>query len=100
MPVEVDPLGRETDTLFTLGEFAGRDVLEIGSGDGRLTWRYARLARHVTAVEPFAPAHERSRTGLPPDLGDQVTLLHATLAEFAAANPASSLDLAIFSWSL
>jgi cyclopropane fatty-acyl-phospholipid synthase-like methyltransferase len=41
MTVRIDPEGNETDALFALVELEGQEVLEIGCGDGRLTWRYA-----------------------------------------------------------
>ena len=37
----------------TLVDLGGAEVLEIGCGDGRLTWRYAERAAYVTAIEPF-----------------------------------------------
>jgi hypothetical protein len=54
--IRIDPEQNETRALFSFVELDGRRVLEIGSGDGRLTWRYAERADHVTAVEPLAPA--------------------------------------------
>jgi tRNA G46 methylase TrmB len=42
--IHVDPEGNETAELFDLVDVEGREVLEIGSGDGRLTWRYADRA--------------------------------------------------------
>jgi cyclopropane fatty-acyl-phospholipid synthase-like methyltransferase len=44
MTVRTDPEGNETDTLFDLVDLGGAHVLEIGAGDGRLTWRYAHRA--------------------------------------------------------
>jgi 2-polyprenyl-3-methyl-5-hydroxy-6-metoxy-1,4-benzoquinol methylase len=94
--VRTDPEGNETDALFDLVEL---EVLEIGSGDGRLTWRYADRAAHVTAIEPFggsiARAKERLReTNLP------VEFRHANLEDFAADTDADVFDIALLSWSL
>lgn len=100
MTVSVDPEQNETRALFGLVDLDGRRVLEIGSGDSRLTWRYADRTAHVTAVEPFAPAVARAREKLPPELARRVTLRRATFGEFAAETLASSFDVAIFSWSL
>jgi len=41
MAVRTDPEGNETLALFDLVQLDGREVLEIGCGDGRLTRRYA-----------------------------------------------------------
>jgi SAM-dependent methyltransferase len=78
----------------------GRRALEIGSGDGRLTWRYADRAAHVTAVEPYAPAVARAQENVPPEISRRVVLRRAAFEEFAAENAGSSFDVAIFSWSL
>ena len=52
MTIRTDPENNEPNALFALADFNGRRVLEIGCGDGRLTWRYADKAAHVTAIEP------------------------------------------------
>jgi SAM-dependent methyltransferase len=100
MTVRADPEQNETRALLSFVDLDGRRVLEIGSGDGRLTWRYADWAAHVTAVEPFAPAVARAGQNVPPDLSRRVVLRRAAFEEFAAENAASSFDVAIFSWSL
>ena len=100
MTIKVDPEENEIGALFDFVDLDRVRVLEIGSGDGRLTWRYAERADQVTAVEPFAPAITRARQHLPRELGGRVVLRQATFAEFAAQAPASAFDTAIFSWSL
>jgi hypothetical protein len=44
MAVRIDPEGNEAHSLFDLADLAGQRVLKIGSGTGRLTWRYVRWA--------------------------------------------------------
>jgi cyclopropane fatty-acyl-phospholipid synthase-like methyltransferase len=100
MTVEVDADGQETNALFALVDFNGRHVLEIGSGDGRLTWRYATRAGRATAIEPFRPAHKRAVERLPADLRDRVALRNASFEEFAASSPPASFDIALLSWCL
>ncbi|HTJ61070.1 MAG TPA: methyltransferase domain-containing protein [Candidatus Saccharimonadales bacterium] len=34
------------------GYFRGKDVLDIGTGDGRLVWLIAPMARSVTGLDP------------------------------------------------
>jgi len=100
MTIRLDPENNETRALFDLAEFGGKHVLEIGCGDGRLTWRYAGRAAHVTAIDPFAPGIARARENLPPELQDRVEFLHAAFEAFAAAHAPSEFDMAILSWSL
>ena len=99
MAVEVDPQGHEAGALTALADFRGRRVLEVGSGDCRLTWRYAREATRVTAVEPFQPAHDRAFRNRPADLHDRVTLRNANLDDLAGSTLPSSFDLVFLSWS-
>ena len=99
MAIRVDPEGNETAALFGLAELQGCRVLEIGCGDGRLTWRYAGRAAHVTAIEPFegsiARAKERLReTDLP------VEFRHVSFEDFAAGTAADVFDVTLLSWSL
>jgi cyclopropane fatty-acyl-phospholipid synthase-like methyltransferase len=68
MTVRVDPEQNEIGALLDFVDLDGRRVLEIGSGDGRLTWRYADRVASVTAVEPFAPAVARAEDNLPREL--------------------------------
>jgi SAM-dependent methyltransferase len=100
MTIKVDPEENEIGALFDFVDLDGARVLEIGSGDCRLTWRYAGRVEQVTAVEPFAPAITRAREQLPRELEGRVVLRQAAFEEFAAQAPASAFDVAIFSWSL
>ena len=78
MPILLDPEGNESNALFNLPvAWTDASVLEIGSGDGRLTWRYADKVARVLAIE----------------------LLNLGLDEFERRNK-ERFDLAILSWSL
>src|SRR5215211_1251286 len=62
--ITVDPEANETNALFDLVQLDGAEVLEIGCGDGRLTWRYADRAARVTALEPFGDSIARANARL------------------------------------
>jgi ubiquinone/menaquinone biosynthesis C-methylase UbiE len=94
----VDPEGREIDALERLAPVDGLRVLELGCGDGRLTFRYARAAASVLAVDPDSERVEQARMTCPAELADQVTFAAVGAAEVEA--PRASFDLALFSWSL
>jgi cyclopropane fatty-acyl-phospholipid synthase-like methyltransferase len=98
--VRIDDEGNETDALFELADLDGREVLEIGCGDGRLTWRYADRAARVTAIEPFADGLARAEQSRPEHLRSKVELRRAALLDFAATSEADVVDVSILSWSL
>jgi tRNA A58 N-methylase Trm61 len=101
MPVRIDPEESETGILFEFaGGFAGKRVLEIGAGDGRLTWRYAAQAAHVTALEPKADKIAAAQEEMPASLRDRVTFLPDDLETFDPGEGASGFDLVILSWVL
>jgi hypothetical protein len=97
--VRTDPEGNETKELFDLVDLEGVHVLEIGAGDGRLTWRYAERTAHVTAVEPFEGSVSRAKeqlreTDLP------IEFRHVAFEDFAAGSDPEVFDVALLSWSL
>jgi 2-polyprenyl-3-methyl-5-hydroxy-6-metoxy-1,4-benzoquinol methylase len=100
MGIRTDPEGNETRALFDLADIDGADVLEIGCGDGRLTWRYADRAAHVTAIDPFQDAIARAKRQLSAALRTRVDLRHVAFEDFAAASEPDAFDVAILSWSL
>jgi 2-polyprenyl-3-methyl-5-hydroxy-6-metoxy-1,4-benzoquinol methylase len=97
--VRTDPEGNETDALFDLVELGGAHVLEIGAGDGRLTWRYAHRAARVTAVEPFEASIARANERLH-EKDVSVEFHHAAFEDFAADSDPDVFDVALLSWAL
>jgi ubiquinone/menaquinone biosynthesis C-methylase UbiE len=98
MAWRVDPEGAETAALAQLGPLDGLRVLELGCGDGRLTFRYAGAAVSVLAVDPDPDPIAQARAALPAGLAERVSFAVAGAAEVDA--PRASFDLALFSWSL
>ncbi len=100
MAVRVDPENNETRALFDMANFGGQRVLEIGCGDGRLTWRYADKAAHVTAIDPVARQIALAKEHLPGSLQDRIEFHCIAFEDFAAANAPAVFDVVILSWSL
>ena len=100
MTVRTDPEGNETDALFELVELEGREVLEIGCGDGRLTFRYADRAAHVTAIDPFGDSIARAQKRLSEAPNERIEFRHVPFEDLAAASDADVFDVALLSWSL
>lgn len=99
MTVRVDPENNETRALLDLVDFTGKRVLEIGCGDGRLTWQYADRAKHVTAIDPKAEAIRQAKENLSDELKNRLEIHQFTFEDFSAISKPSSFDTVIFSWS-
>lgn len=95
-----DPQENETKALFELVDFAGKRVLDIGCGDGRLTYRYAEKAAQVVAIDPDHTEIEFAREELPPNLEHKVKFLVTDIEDFELPRNESKFDVAIFAWSL
>lgn len=96
--VQKDPEGRELAALDRLASLAGMRVLEIGCGDGRLTWSLAERADQVFAVDPDREAVDRARRIVPKDLKDRIRF---EVGE-AETHPflEGGFETTVFSWSL
>ena len=99
MPIIIDPEENESHALFNLPiAWTGSSVLEIGSGDGRLTWRYADKVARVVAIELDAEKHKLALASHPVGF-EQVEFINLGLDEFVKQNK-EKFDIAILSWSL
>ena len=94
----LDPEGAHLAALRRLGDFAGRRVLEMGCGEGRLTLGIAADAAHVFAFDPDADAVARANDALPDELAGRVTYKVASATQLELEP--HSFDLVVFSWSL
>ena len=71
MARRIDPEGAETDALARLAPVDGLRVLELGCGDGRLTFRYADAAASVLAIDPDPDLIARARAAVPSRLAQR-----------------------------
>jgi ubiquinone/menaquinone biosynthesis C-methylase UbiE len=94
----IDPEGVELRTLRELAPVDGLHVLEVGCGEGRLTFQLAGAAASVLAVDPDGERVETARRSLPKELAGKVSLAVAGAADVTV--PGRRFDLALFSWSL
>ena len=98
MAYTLDPEGAETRILHHLVDFQGKDVLEIGCGDGRLTWRYADRAGSVLAIDLKESKIALAQEHTPEHLRSSIEFQVADIATLAP--PEAAFDIAIFSWSI
>ncbi|MEK6223194.1 MAG: methyltransferase domain-containing protein [Chloroflexota bacterium] len=100
MTIRNDPEKNESRALFEIADFRGKHVLEIGCGDGRITWNYAHAVAHVTAIDPFEGSILRARDNQPESLQEQVTFRHIAFEDLAAESDPEVYDIVILSWAL
>ena len=100
MAVRIDPENNETRALFDLADFEGKKVLEIGSGDGRLTWLFADRAARTTAIEPYAESISQAQEDVPAELKQRVDFVNTAFEAFAAGSEPEMFDMVLLSWSL
>ncbi len=100
MAIIRDPEGNETQALDKLIDFKANEVLEIGCGDGRLTWRYAEKVGHITAIDQNTKAIATARENIPARLVGRVDFVESTIVDFVQNHRGPLFDFAIFSWSL
>ena len=98
MALTIDPKGLETRVMHDLIDFRGKDVLEVGCGDGRVTWRYATDAATVTAIDPDVAVIEAAQNALPEELRSTVSFRVADVKVIDL--PGGGYDVAVFSGSL
>jgi 2-polyprenyl-3-methyl-5-hydroxy-6-metoxy-1,4-benzoquinol methylase len=90
-------LGMELQLIERFVSLTGCEIIEIGCGDGRLTFQYARRARRVVALDPNAAEIERARAEADRIGAHNIRFLarpaHGRL-------PGAPFDVALFTWSL
>jgi ubiquinone/menaquinone biosynthesis C-methylase UbiE len=92
------PDGMEIRLIERFTSLEGRRILEVGCGDGRLTFQYARTAAQVLAFDPDRASiedalDEQARLDL-----SNVTFRVGSIERLPAHG--APYDVALFSWSL
>jgi ubiquinone/menaquinone biosynthesis C-methylase UbiE len=98
MASDIDPQGRESQALFGAVDFSQARVIEIGCGDGRLTFRYGNISKLVVGVEP-SPARLAAAAGARPSpLKHRLHFMRASAMSLPFR--AERFDIALFAKSL
>jgi ubiquinone/menaquinone biosynthesis C-methylase UbiE len=98
MPRVVDAEGAHLAAIMRAADFSKKRVLEVGCGDGRLTWGIAATASSVLAFDPKSDDIRSARARCPADLRERVHFEVASADEIEVEP--QSIDLVFFSWSL
>ena len=98
MALVIDPDGVELPTIRELVDLAGLDVVEIGCGDGRMTFGCAEKAASVLAFDSDEELVRQARVSTPRALRNRIRCEVGDATEVEL--PSAEFDLALFSWSL
>lgn len=93
-----DPENFERKKLLDFADFNGSRVLEIGCGEGRLTWKYAAASRVTFGLDPDFNALRVAQVDCPTDLHGRVHLARASA--YHLPFPKETFDIAVLAWSL
>ena len=97
MTVQKDSERNETKHLHRFADFTEKRVLEIGCGEGRLTWQYAKETRVTFAIDLDADALRVATIDRPADLESRVYFSLAKSEQLPFSK--ETFDLAILAWS-
>jgi ubiquinone/menaquinone biosynthesis C-methylase UbiE len=98
MTMQSDPERSERKHLHKLVDFTGKRVLEIGCGQGRLTWQYASTARSVAGIDVDFDDLRVAMVDRPRDLAERVVFARANSVHLPFAE--ETFDIAVLAWSL
>ena len=98
MVSELDPDGVESRALLQATDFNNARVLEVGSGDGRLAFRYANASAFVVGIEPQEKELAAAAEACPLHLRQRMSFLQTTALALPFRN--ESFDIAVLAWSL
>jgi ubiquinone/menaquinone biosynthesis C-methylase UbiE len=96
--VLLDSEEAETRAIHELIDFTNRDVLDVGCGDGRLTWRFAEPTHSVLGLDPIAESIATARASVPAGLQAKVSFQVADIT--TTDLPPAAFDVVVLSWSL
>ncbi len=98
MTLQKDVEKSERKFLHKLVDFSDQRVLEVGCGEGRLTWEYVRSAKHVVGIDPDLDAVRVANYDRPADLSKTTTFACASSLKLPFSH--ENFDIALLSWSL
>lgn len=98
MTLQKDPERSETKYLHQFADFTRRRVLEVGCGEGRMTWQYAQGTQLTIGIDPDLDALRVATVDRPSDLQNKILFACAESQALPFAN--KTFDLAVLAWSL
>jgi ubiquinone/menaquinone biosynthesis C-methylase UbiE len=98
MTLQKDAERNEAKYLHTFADFKDKCVLEVGCGEGRMTWQYAKDTQTTIGIDPDRDALRVATVDRPSDLQDRILFACTDSQHLPFSN--ETFDLAILAWSL
>ena len=98
MSLQKDPEGFEKKILHKFADLSNKHILEIGCGEGRLTWKYANASSLTVGFDPDQDAVRIARADSPSALHGHVHFAQASASNIPFSK--ETFDIAILAWSL
>lgn len=98
MTLQRDAEQNEAKYLHAFADFAGKRVLEVGCGEGRMTWQYAQTPQITLGVDPDRDALRIATVDRPADLQSKVLFAGSDSQHLPFSK--ETFDIAILAWSL
>lgn len=98
MTLQKDPEGFEKKTLHKFADLSNKRILEVGCGEGRLTWKYAAASHLTVGFDPDRDAVRIARADSPHDLRKHVHFAQASAKDIPFSK--ETFEIAILAWSL
>jgi ubiquinone/menaquinone biosynthesis C-methylase UbiE len=92
-----DPEHAELRHLLEYADVKSQRILEVGCGEGRLTWGYAGVAGRVTGIDLDHEALRVAKIERPSDLEDKSHFARADAVHLPFA--AGAFETCILAWS-
>jgi ubiquinone/menaquinone biosynthesis C-methylase UbiE len=98
MSLQKDPEHNESKYLHRFADFTDKRVLEVGCGEGRMTWQYAKATQTTIGIDPDPDALRIAKVDRSSDLEKRV-LFSCAASEYLPFSK-ETFDMAVLAWSL
>jgi ubiquinone/menaquinone biosynthesis C-methylase UbiE len=98
MTLQKDPERNESRYLHKFADFTNKRVLEIGCGEGRMTWQYAKASQRTIGIDPDPDSLRIATVDRPSDL-EHTVLFTCAASEYLPFSK-ETFDIAVLAWSL
>ena len=97
MTIQKDIERNETKYLHKFADFKSQRVLEIGCGEGRLTWQYVKETRSTVGIDLDQDALRVATIDTASDLVNKVDFARAMSEQLPFSK--ETFDIALLAWS-